>query len=279
ALFWTVSWTRFAIFADFQIFTFTPLWLSYIIIVNSLLWIRTGECMMASRRGYFFGLFGLSAVFWWFFEYLNRFTRNWHYPAIESLDALSYFVFATLAFSTVLPAVLGTYELLKSFPRISLGLDDFIKIKPRNPRITAWCVLTVCAAGLAFIGVFPDYLFPMLWVAPLGILESLVFLTGGKPIFADVAEGDWRRIALLAFSALICGFFWEMWNWRSMAKWIYEVPFVNECEVFEMPILGYSGYLPFGVECAVVAEFFRVGRFRRNRPWKRRGRKNANFRN
>jgi hypothetical protein len=24
--------------------------------------------------------------------------------------------------------------------------------------------------------------------------------------------------------------------------------------VFEMPVLGYAGYLPFGVECAVAAE-------------------------
>jgi hypothetical protein len=56
-------------------------------------------------------------------------------------------------------------------------------------------------------------------------------------------------------AALICGFFWEMWNYGSMARWIYNVPYVNRFHLFEMPVLGYAGYLPFGVECAVAAQF------------------------
>ena len=58
----------------------------------------------------------------------------------------------------------------------------------------------------------------------------------------------------LAVGALICGFFWEMWNFWSMAKWVYAVPFVQKFHIFEMPILGYAGYLPFGLECAIIAE-------------------------
>jgi hypothetical protein len=53
---------------------------------------------------------------------------------------------------------------------------------------------------------------------------------------------------------LICGFFWELWNWKSLAKWIYTVPFVERWHVFEMPLLGYAGYLPFGLECLLVVE-------------------------
>jgi hypothetical protein len=45
-----------------------------------------------------------------------------------------------------------------------------------------------------------------------------------------------------------------MWNFYSLAKWVYHVPFVQRFHVFEMPILGYAGYLPFGLECSVVAE-------------------------
>jgi hypothetical protein len=74
---------------------------------------------------------------------------------------------------------------------------------------------------------------------------------------------------LLAISALLCGFFWEMWNYRSLAKWIYAVPYVNRFHLFEMPILGYAGYLPFGMECAVVADAIanmRKSRSERNIP-------------
>ncbi|MDZ7766464.1 MAG: hypothetical protein U5K00_18910 [Melioribacteraceae bacterium] len=47
---------------------------------------------------------------------------------------------------------------------------------------------------------------------------------------------------------MICGFFWEMWNYYSYPKWIYDVPGVNFLHVFEMPVLGYLGYIPFSLE-------------------------------
>ena len=52
--------------------------------------------------------------------------------------------------------------------------------------------------------------------------------------------------------ALICGFFWEMWNYFSLARWTYTIPFVQRFHLFEMPILGYGGYLPFGLACLLA---------------------------
>ena len=71
------------------------------------------------------------------------------------------------------------------------------------------------------------------------------------------AAVDRRRIFRFCLAALICGFFWELWNGYSLAKWIYAVPYVHRFPLFEMPILGYAGYLPFGLECAVVAQLIR----------------------
>jgi hypothetical protein len=34
------------------------------------------------------------------------------------------------------------------------------------------------------------------------------------------------------------------------------VPFVHRFQIFEMPLLGYAGYLPFGLECLAVADLF-----------------------
>jgi hypothetical protein len=55
-------------------------------------------------------------------------------------------------------------------------------------------------------------------------------------------------------AAVICGFFWEMWNSFSLAQWRYSIPFVHRFEIFAMPLLGYAGYLPFGLECAAVRD-------------------------
>ena len=164
-------------------------------------------------------------------------------------------MFATLPFATVLPAVLGTYDLLATFPRLGAGLDDFMKLRVGHPRSVAFMVFVIGCVALAGIGVWPDLLFPMLWLAPLFIITSYQALRGQATIFSRIAAGDWRQIWLLVMAALICGFFWEMWNCYSLAKWKYSVPFVERFRVFEMPILGYAGYLPFGLECAVIAEF------------------------
>lgn len=35
---------------------------------------------------------------------------------------------------------------------------------------------------------------------------------------------------------------------KSLPKWIYDTPGVNFLHIFEMPLLGYLGYLPFSLE-------------------------------
>lgn len=252
---WVLAWSRFDWFAAQQPFTFSPLWFSYIVVVNAWTWKRAGRCMMLDCPKRFAGLFVLSAGFWWYFEYLNRFVQNWHYTGVQPLSPLEYTLFATLPFSTVLPAVLGTYELIKTNPRIGAGLDDFHKIRLRTRRGVPAAALAAAGAGLVGIGIWPDFLFPLLWISPLLIVTCLRALAGENSVFAPLAQGRWRNLYLLALASLICGGFWEMWNFFSLAKWVYTVPFVGEFKLFEMPLLGYAGYLPFGIECAVVAQF------------------------
>ncbi|MBN2430179.1 MAG: hypothetical protein JXQ27_01830 [Acidobacteria bacterium] len=256
ALFWLLSWTRFPWFQNFQAFTFTPLWLSYIIVINALSWRRTGRCLMCRRPCFFLLLFPTSAVFWWLFEYLNRFVQNWYYVGGGPYDAWEYFWRATLPFSTVLPAVLSTTGWLESFPRLTAGLEDFIRLPAVRSYPWAALLLLGFGAGLVGIGRWPNVLFPLLWTAPLAILAALLTLAGRPTLFDGVRQGDWRRVVRLALAALICGFFWEMWNSHSLAKWVYEIPYVGRFHLFEMPVLGYSGYLLFGLECGLIADLF-----------------------
>jgi len=251
---WFLAWNRFAWFAPVQVFTFSPLWLGYILAVNAWCRARAGRCMLTHDTGYFLALFPVSAAFWWFFEYLNRFVQNWYYEGCSHLTPLQYFLFATLPFSTVLPAVLGTYQLLKSFPNAGAGLDDFLRVRIPYRKPLSWTMLAVSCFGLLGIGIWPDYLFPLLWLSPLFIITSIQGINGRATVFAGIESGHWRKLYLLAMAALVCGFFWEFWNYGSYAKWIYSVPFVGRFKIFEMPVLGFAGYLPFGLECAVLAD-------------------------
>ena len=248
---WILAWTRMGWIASLQPHTFTPLWISYILVVNALNLRRSGHCMMLDRPGYFLLLFPLSALFWWFFEYLNRFVQNWYYLAVD-LSPKQYFWYATLPFSTVLPAVLGTRDLILPARWLQSSYEHFLILKWTRPRLLASATLVLAAVGLFGIGVWPNFLFSLLWISPLLIIVSLQALMRERHILSDISRGDWRLVISSALAALICGFFWEMWNYGSLAKWVYNIPFVDRFRIFEMPILGYAGYLPFGLECAVI---------------------------
>jgi hypothetical protein len=256
AVAWMLAWTRFAWVADLQPFTFSPLWMGYILIVNALTVSRTGSCLMWDRPRYFVWLFPLSAAFWWFFEYLNRFVQNWYYVGISEFTPWEYILHATLPFSTVLPAVLSTTEWLASFPRLNEAWRNLWPVRIRNPKVVGWLGFLLASAGLMGIGIWPDYLFPLLWLSPLIIITSLQAMLGEPTVFSRVSKGDWRPIWLPALAGMICGFFWEMWNVNSLAHWEYAVPYVHRVQIFEMPLLGYAGYLPFGMECKVIADLF-----------------------
>jgi hypothetical protein len=250
--FWIIAWSRFDWCKDLQAHTFTPLWATYIIAVNALCVKEHGTSLMTARPFRFICLFPGSALFWWIFEYLNRFVENWHYSEIGNLGTFEYVAYATISFSTVLPAVLSTQVLICNSSSIKRYCGCGRPASLGAPRIAAWLTLAISCLSLLLIGVFSDYLFPLLWVSPLAALVSIQSLRGRRHILSSIAEGDWRTPVSAALAALCCGWFWEMWNYYSLAKWYYTIPFVDGLRVFEMPLLGYAGYLPFGLECAAV---------------------------
>ena len=249
---WVLAWTRLPCFAWGQLYTFPFLWIGYILVVNALTYRRSGRCMLQDRPQKLLILFPLSSIFWWFFEYLNRFVHNWHYLAVEGMSSSEYVLHASICFATVLPAVLSTRDLLSTFPVFDQCYARIMPLRPSHPRGLALTVCALAGAGLVGIGIWPNQLFPLLWVSPLLILVSVQALFAQDQVFSPLAEGNWTPVVTAALAALICGFFWEMWNVNSMAKWVYSIPYVQRFQIFEMPILGYAGYLPFGLQCAAV---------------------------
>ena len=41
-------------------------------------------------------------------------------------------------------------------------------------------------------------------------------------------------------------------------NWVYTLPVLNFAKVFEMPLLGYLGFPPFALECAVMYNFMKA---------------------
>jgi hypothetical protein len=217
---------------------------------------------MVDRPGFFLALFPLSAAFWWSFEYLNRFVQNWHYIGGDAFTPWEYFLYATVPFSTVLPAVWSTMELLASMRSMKAGVHRLPPLRWVTQAWVGWALLLAASAGLTGIGIWPDRLFPLVWVAPLLLITAVRILAGEETVFSRLAHGDGTSLWLAAVAAIVCGICWEMWNYKSLAHWEYAIPSVHRFKLFEMPLLGYAGYLPFGLECLAVTQLVFPGQFR-----------------
>ncbi|MCS7287204.1 MAG: hypothetical protein RMK30_01375 [Anaerolineae bacterium] len=222
---------------------FFPLWLGLILVLDSLVFWRKGSSPLSRNPVRFAVLFLLSAPFWWLFELLNRRVQNWHYIGGE-FTPLEFFFFASLSFSTVIPAVFEASELVSSFLR--------------KPVLSRWKVTLHPALGWGMLGggilsllallLWPRYFFPFLWIFLFLIVEAINYMLGYKSLIIYLQRGEWRPVISLFGGVLICAFFWEFWNYWSWPKWIYTVPFFDFLHIFEMPLLGYGGYLPFALE-------------------------------
>ncbi len=224
---------------------FFPLWLGYALVVDGLVWLRSGTSLWSRSRRAYLGLFLVSAPAWWLFELINWRTANWEYVGRAAFTDLQYAALASLSFSTVMPAVFGTAELVCSAGWLR-RLGPGPRLSPagwRGPVFFAmgWIMLVLLLA-------WPRYFFPLMWLSLVFILEPINVWLGNRSLVASTARGDWRPVLALCIGTLICGFFWEMWNYGSFPRWIYHVPWVDFLPIFEMPLLGYGGYLPFGLE-------------------------------
>ena len=250
---WVVSWSRFRCFESIQPhISYMPLWIGYILVVNALCVKRSGKSPLTSHTGAYLLTFPASSLFWWFFEYLNRYVWNWYYLGVSQMDAVEYALYATICFASVLPAVTATAAWLHTFtPFADSRYDGMGKVNLRGWR--ALSVLSAVAAlGLSGIVFFPQYAFALLWLSPLMVFLLVQIALGEPSVLDRLADGNWALVFRFAVAALICGFAWETWNYFAYAKWVYSVPFVYRFQVWEMPLVGFAGYLPFGVECAAV---------------------------
>ena len=70
----------------------------------------------------------------------------------------------------------------------------------------------------------PKFFYPLVWISLVFIFEPVNRRLGRPHFLAWLQQGDWRPVIALSLGALICGFFWEMWNYWSWPQWIYHTP-------------------------------------------------------
>jgi hypothetical protein len=255
---WSMMWFSSASVVKYL---FTPLWWGFISVIDGAVYARTGGASIYARLPkQMLALVLMSIVGWFFFEWLNYFVlENWIYPNSPKIFSLgeAYFWF-TLTYTCVWPAIFEWYTLLRTFPRLVARWAD-------GPRFSVGTLGLLLALALGagtgvLVGLFPYLLFFTIWLGSLLILPAVMGLLRFWTPFSPIERGNWTPLTLVALSSLLTGVLWEFWNHGSNAFvpgrnpnfWVYDIPYVNVIHLFsEMPLIGYVGYLPFGIQCWV----------------------------
>jgi hypothetical protein len=136
---------------------------------------------------------------------------------------------------------------------------DKQKLKKKH-KLTKVGLYTIIASGIVsfFLHLaFPAFAFPLVWLSFFLILDPINYMHKQPSIIQHWKD---RKLAIpftLAVAGLIIGFFWEFWNYWAIPKWTYTIPYLGFLKIFEMPILGYLGYIPFAFEIYAMYWFVR----------------------
>jgi hypothetical protein len=255
--FWWLMWARVTPLGDLVYYAFTPLWWGFILVLDGLTYHRNdGKSLLSTRPKTFLITAAFSLGGWCYFEFFDYFVlSNWYYPN-STMPALGHSTIVALylaAYTTVWPVIFECYTLLKTFPRLSVRYSDGPKVAlPGNLLLWGGLCLIVLMVFL------PNPLFWAVWIGPLCVVAGVLIRCGVWTPFTAMAQGNWSPALLMSLASLCIAFFWEGWNYGSAHPdpalmtnpnyWVYNIPYVNVIHIFsEMPLLGYMGYLPFGI--------------------------------
>ncbi|RMF59905.1 MAG: hypothetical protein D6743_15725, partial [Calditrichaeota bacterium] len=213
AVCWPLNWGLSGLRTQWLFF---PLWVGFCLTIDALVWLRKGSSLLTRNPRKYIGLFLCSAPAWWLFELLNLRLQNWIYLGRPLFGTPLHILQDSLSFSTVMPAVFGAAELAGTF-RWVRNLGPGPRVSPTPPVLTG-----LFLAGwimLAALLIWPQIFFGLVWLSIYFILEPLNFRLGHRTLIRRTSERDWRPIVALWVGCLICGFFWEMWNFYSYPKW------------------------------------------------------------
>ncbi|MBN2165485.1 MAG: hypothetical protein JW717_04345 [Marinilabiliaceae bacterium] len=235
-----------------------PLFWGFSFIIDGIVYKRTGgDSLFKNSPRTLLGI-GLASVSGWLlFEYLNFFIDdNWCYPAACLIGKTEFFIYAIIGSSGLMPMTIEVYTLLNTFKGLQKRYSNGPKVKISKKM--KWVLLIASIGSIFFVSYYPNQLFFIIWFVPLVTVAVLLSLIGLWTPFTPIAEkGNWTPLALICMAQFFMGFIHESWNYLSGSHnpfftnspdyWIYSIPYVNVLTIFEMPLLGYFGYVPFGI--------------------------------
>jgi hypothetical protein len=226
---------------------FTPIaWSSYILIADAAVLAMTNRSRLNDAPVVLARLALLSIPLWLIFEACNFRLHNWVYVGVPREWAAALLGYGW-SFATISPAIFETSDLVQAILPPMPG-------KPRHISRSAEIVLMILGGACLIVPIalpprIGSYLFGLLWIGFVLLLDPLNHWLGLPSFLGDFSEGFRRRFYGFFLAGWVCGWLWEFWNYWAAAKWLYIFPVMQHMKIFEMPVVGFLGFLPFALEC------------------------------
>jgi hypothetical protein len=220
-------------------YTYAIVWWGLLMMIDAWNWRRHGESLWRHDLRRFFGItLPVSVLFWLLFEALNLLAPQWRYRGrVEGVHAQVFFGFA--CFATVVPIVMECWWMLAGSACIPRGLHDFAR---RNKTLLV--ILGLGALAVPFVNqVF--WFNQGMWLAPALLLLPFIAIRTcptPQPFAAGWVAGS-----------IAAGLLWEAINYTSNTGWQYLI-LPDAPHLFEMPVPGYLGFVPFGLSVLAIYE-------------------------
>lgn len=247
-----VVWLRPGWAARLQVHSFAIMGFGHALLMDALACRRGSASAFKENPRGFLLLLPASALFWWFFEFLNRFSRNWYFINMEDYTTFEYVFCFSLGCATILPSVLTTARWLGTFRLFDDRVCAGMCCVDVGSRLLRGFLATVALVGLIGVVFVPNVLYPFLWLSPICAFVLIDTLLGLPTGLEPLKDGNWSQVWRWAVAMLICGIIWETWGFWIEVRWVYTVPYLHRFCYAEMPLIGFAGYLPFGVEALLV---------------------------
>jgi hypothetical protein len=190
---------------------FTPVaWSAYILIADAAVLALTNRSRLNDAPIVVARLAFLSIPLWLVFEAYNLRLQNWTYVGVPRAWPAALLGYAW-SFATITPAVFETADLVQAILPAQSG-GPLAESAPHPTKISpaAEFILMISGAACLLIPLLVPrhlaaYLFALVWIGFLLLLDPINHRLGLPSLISDLAEGMPRRLYGFLFAGWICG--------------------------------------------------------------------------
>ena len=227
---------------------FSPLaWTSYILVADAATYAISGRSRLREEPLGVVKMAALSIPLWLIFEAYNLRLANWAYAGLPQSVVERWFGYGW-SFATITPGIFMTAALVESFGWFRDDAPPARFGRSAEPVFIALGVACL-AAPLIAPARAAAYLFGLVWLGFLFLLEPINYRLRLPSFMGDFARGHRARFCSFLVSGWVCGWLWEFWNYWARAGWIYTFPIGQNAKIFQMPAPGYLAFPVFALEC------------------------------